>query len=100
MKVFYITIDTMKIIEGDLQVENKSYPLAPTYHIIDKYGVNRHIIKSTKLYNTKEEVLIDLFIKNFKSFGIDQISKIFDIEESEAKIYWNKALDLFPEKFI
>ncbi len=98
MQVFFLSVIPTRIIEGILLNNNKPGAL---YHIFDKnLDKERYIVKSTKLYTSKEELFIDLIIKNFKSSTVEDIANIYKIDSFEVRKYWNRALDLFPEKFI
>lgn len=99
MKVFYISIHSLEIIEGELQEKIEGHP--QLHHIIDINGIHRHVIKSTLLFKTKEEVIAHLFNNNKnKTFDVEHLSTIYKMERNEAQKCWKKAVDLFPEKFI
>lgn len=95
MKVYFSTIFN-ELEEGEL-VESDSCFL----HIIRlESGLEVTLPCSRQLYQTSEERTIDIFLKEIKRLSVDDILLKYKMNKLEAKIALDKAIDLFPDKFI
>jgi len=59
-----------------------------------------HIPATFKLFSTAEERNISMFTKNKNKLSISEVSIRYNISNEEAQNAYNKALEMFPEKFI
>lgn len=95
MKVYFSTLFN-ELAEGEL-VESGSCFLN-----IIRLESGREVTMpcSRPLYQTAEERTIDIFLKEIKRMSVDDILLKYNMNKTEAKIALDKAIDLFPDKFI
>jgi len=53
-----------------------------------------------KVFSTADERNISIFTKNKNTLSISEVSIRYNISKEEAQNAYNKAIEMFPEKFV
>jgi len=92
--VYGITIDR-KLFHG--KIIKSSLKSMISIKTVDNRILN--FPKSHKLFKTKEERDIEIFLNN-NNLSIDKVAELYNINKKEAILAYQSAIKKFPEKFI